>query len=238
MAAFGVLLLLAGTSCGQSDARLSDAISSPNTENAQAVRPMNAADAEQDRSPTVSELSGLPSRYREQYTNYVRVGRTDGTIRHMYMQEQIYESMRQRDTFPPGVIIIMESYSAERSEDRAVRIANGEIVAGTLHNVFVMQKSARSHNEVDYPAEQWNYYWFRGDGRLLTTDATSCLACHGATPDTDSVFTFTDMRSSHTTGNYAYRVCDLPGRQPCPPHFAPGSVDRAPDGDALDAVDY
>ncbi len=173
---------------------------------------------------SVEALVSLPDRYREEYINYARIGRPDGTVRHMYIQEGAYQALREGDVFPPGTIILMDSHSAERNADGSVGRVSDEIVAGVLNNVFVMQKSERALEEVDFAAEQWDYYWFRGTGELFSRSSTSCVVCHSGTDHTDSVFTLRDLREAHEIGRYHYRECDLPGRQPCPDHFAPGQL--------------
>jgi hypothetical protein len=177
--------------------------------------------APESEALTSASAVQYPANYRDTFAQYITVDRRDAVVRHIYVSPQALESLRQSRRIPPGTIIVIEAFDAQRDENGdPLTDDQGHFLPGeALEMVHVAQKRT-DWQATDFPsavrAGQWNFGSFEyGSGAPFDEDLNACFNCHQAAPETDFLYTGNLLAQYAFGGEALYMYCDLTRRTPC-----------------------
>jgi hypothetical protein len=165
----------------------------------------------------------IPANYQETFVQYLTVDRSDGTVRHIYIQPQVLENLQQGEPLPVGTQIIIEAYTAERNiaglyrRDSSNRLIAGEMFT-TIHAAEKRTEWSPEAIAAATPLNGWNFETF--DSVTLQPafeNRNDCFTCHDASAfRRDFIFTrriIDEFVASNGTAQYFF--CNRPDRAPC-----------------------
>ncbi len=170
--------------------------------------------------------SGVP--YPRDYTSrlvkYAVVDRADGMSRDLYVSREAVDALKRDPRlkeFPAGVLFALDVHSAravglepKTGAPRFEVTPQGRLVRSkderTLHLMAKIQPGFGSQN------------WAFGGYDPVTAEPLKlqlpgdCLLCHQAAVMSEMTFSLNLLKRFVADGRVQYRLCEQPGRQPCP----------------------
>jgi len=173
------------------------------------------------QSPAVVSF---PQDYKTKLVKYAVVDRSDGMSRDLYAAQGAIEAVKRDPRlkeFPVGVLFALDVHSAsDVGRDPTTRAPRFDVTPQgrlrrskderTLHLMEKVQPGFGSQN------------WAFGGFDPVTTEPLKlqlpgdCHLCHQAAVMSDMTFSMTLLKRFVTSGTVQYRLCQQPGRQPCP----------------------
>lgn len=166
--------------------------------------------------------SGLrfPQDFRQHFVRYLRVERSDGTIRDLYINPESLEHFRRGQALPNNTTIVVDSYYAQPDPAGRPRLDEaGHFLAGEAFEMLHVIQKRDDWQAQDFPSsariEDWNFGSFDAAGQPFPEALVDCFHCHNAAFATDFLYTYPQLSSFSSTGQAGYFFCDLPDRLPC-----------------------
>jgi len=165
-----------------------------------------------------------PRDYTSRLVKYAVVDRSDGMSRDLYISRGAVDALKhdpRLKEFPAGVLFALDVHSARtvglEAKTGAPRFEvtrEGRLVRSkderTLHLMEKVRPGFGSQN------------WAFGGFDPVTAEPLKlqlpgdCLLCHQAAVMSEMTFSLNLLRRFVTSGSVQYRLCQQPGRQPCP----------------------
>jgi hypothetical protein len=167
----------------------------------------------------------IPANYRDTFTHYATVGRTDsgGAVRVMYITPAAITAFQATGVFPVGTLVIMEIYHVQPAATGGFATdAEGRLVPGPLQSVLVKLKIGRdaipsaTGNTAHVNQRGWVYASFDATtGNVDGFNQPLCQSCHVQAQAWDDLFTRPELLAFSGNDTTQYFLCELSGRQPC-----------------------
>jgi len=165
-----------------------------------------------------------PRDYTSRLVKYAVVDRSDGMSRDLYVSREAVNALKydpRLKEFPAGVLFALDVHSArtvglepKTGAPRFEVTPQGRLVRSrderTLHLMKKIQPGFGSQN------------WAFGGFDPVTAEPLKlelpgdCLLCHQAAVMSEMTFSLNLLKRFVASGSVQYRLCQQPGRQPCP----------------------
>lgn len=141
------------------------------------------------------ELIAFPENYRDTYTNYLSLDRTqnpDQVIR-LFANDIAMQGPGEDGKMPYGSILVAEVFKARLDAEGSVITSSlGQRISDKLALIAVMQREEGWGEQ--YPEGLRNGNWemaaFKPDGAVADRDLNACLACHAPLTETNFLFSY------------------------------------------------
>ena len=165
-----------------------------------------------------------PQDYQARLVKYAVVDRLDGMSRDLYVSPAAIEALRRDPRlkeFPAGVLFALDVHSArEIGRDAKTHTPRFEVTpAGRL----VRSKDERTLHLMEkvrpgFGSQNWAFGGFDPATAepLKLQLPGDCHLCHQAAVMSDMTFSLNLLKRFAASGAVQYRLCQQPGRQPCP----------------------
>jgi len=165
-----------------------------------------------------------PRDYPSRLVKYAVVDRSDGMSRDLYVSREAVDALKhdpRLKEFPAGILFALDVHSARtvglEAKTGAPRFEvtrEGRLVRSkderTLHLMEKIRPGFGSQN------------WAFGGFDPVTAEPLKlqlpgdCLLCHQAAVTSEMTFSLNLLKRFAASGSVQYRLCQQPGRQPCP----------------------
>ena len=143
------------------------------------------------------EYVELPENYRDTFTHYGTVNRSNGKqLAMLYANDQAFQSASKgNDKLADGSKIIMEVYKAKVNDSgEPVITANGLFEKGKFAAIAVMEKSVKWPEQLldEHKAGDWAFAIYQTNGEPKANEL-DCAACHQPLEMQDYRFTHSKL---------------------------------------------
>jgi hypothetical protein len=173
------------------------------------------------QSPTIVPY---PRDYTSRLVKYAVVDRSDGMSRDLYVSREAVDALKhdpRLKEFPAGVLFALDVHSArmvglepKTGAPRFEVTPQGRLVRSRDERVLHLMEKVQP----GFGSQNWAFGGFdpvTAEPLRLQLPG-DCLLCHQAAVMSEMTFSLNLLKRFVGSGSLQYRLCQQPGRQPCP----------------------
>jgi Cytochrome P460 len=173
------------------------------------------------QSPTIVPY---PRDYTSRLVKYAVVDRSDGMSRDLYVSREAVDALKhdpRLKEFPAGVLFALDVHSArmvglepKTGAPRFEVTPQGRLVRSRDERVLHLMEKVQP----GFGSQNWAFGGFdpvTAEPLRLQLPG-DCLLCHQAAVMSEMTFSLNLLKRFVGSGSVQYRLCQQPGRQPCP----------------------